>query len=260
MSRYALLLEYNGSSYYGWQSQPYVPTVQAELEKVLSIFTNHKVETITAGRTDTGVHATYQVVHFDTDVKRSAHGWIRGLNSLMNKDIRVKQILEVDPSFDARFSARKRTYHYYLRTNAVNSALFFNNIGWYYQQLDLAKMQQAADMLVGVHDFSSFRASECQANTPIRTMHAVNLVKRGDVIRIELCANAFLHHMVRNIVGALIYVGNGKISLDKFAELIQAKNRKLAPPTFMANGLYLTHVDYEQELFADYNPDEWIVG
>ncbi len=257
MARYALLLEYDGSDYYGWQTQKDVVTIQQQLEKALSSFANHPVATITAGRTDTGVHALNQVVHFDSNARRSIYGWINAVNSKLPITIRVKDATEVPNNFDARFSALSRTYHYYLLIQPQQSALFNRHAGWYYRELDLELMQKAANLLVGKHDFSAFRASGCQANTPTREMRAVTIERRENMLRFSLTANAFLHHMVRNIIGALLYVGNGRISLDDFQAVFQQTDRRLAPPTFMPNGLYLANVEYAQEIFTPADLSVW---
>lgn len=258
MAKYALILEYDGSSFHGWQSQNGVATVQKSLELALSKFANEPISTITAGRTDTGVHALNQVVHFCSDVKRSLVSWLTGVNALMPKTIRIKQIHEVDDYFDARFSAITRTYHYYLLIRPYNSAHLQNHIGWYYRELNLAAMQNAADLLIGRHDFSSFRASQCQANSPVRDMKTIQINRQGNVIRFSLTANAFLHHMVRNIVGALVYVGDGRMSLEQFNQVFLQCNRQFAPPTFMANGLYLADVDYNGQLSSGFDESLWL--
>ena len=257
MAKYALLLEYNGANYHGWQIQKGVATIQGELERALSSFAAEKIATITAGRTDTGVHATHQVVHFTSSANRHLHGWISGVNAKLALDIRVKAAQLVGDDFDARFSALSRTYHYYLRTQPLNSAILAPHVGWYYQELDLARMEQAASLLHGRHDFSAFRAAGCQANTPIREMHGVAIERRGNMLRFSLQANAFLHHMVRNIIGGLVYVGNGRISTAEFAQVFKAADRRLAPPTFMANGLYLVAVNYPQAPFSA-DTDLWL--
>ncbi len=250
MAKYALLLEYDGSTYSGWQIQANTKTIQGELEAALSAFANEKITTITAGRTDTGVHATHQVVHFSSLATRKIAGWIHGVNCKLPASIRVKDVLDVPDEFDARFSALSRTYHYYLMTRPVNSAIFNQHVGWYYQELDIEEMRLAASKLIGRHDFSSFRASGCQANTPIRELRNLKIETRGNMIRFALSANAFLHHMVRNIVGGLLYVGNGRLSVDEFEQIFIARDRKLAPPTFMPNGLYLVNVEYPSKMFA----------
>ena len=250
MNKYALLLEYEGSQFCGWQiQQPGVKTIQGELERALSLFANHPVATITAGRTDTGVHACHQVVHFYSAAERKLAGWVTGVNANLPATIRIKEAIEVADSFDARFSAVARTYHYYLLMQPVNSAFLNPLVGWYYQNLDLTKMQLAANLLLGIHDFSSFRASACQANTAVRNMLNLIIEQRGQMLRFSFTANAFLHHMIRNIVGALVYVGCGKLTLSEFEQVFKACSRKLAPPTFMPNGLYLVDVSYPEEYF-----------
>ena len=258
MAKFALLLEYNGSNYHGWQIQRGVATIQGELERALSSFAAEKIATITAGRTDTGVHATHQVVHFNSGAKRQLAGWISGVNAKLAKDIRVKAAVSVDDDFNARYSATSRSYHYYLLTQPLNSALLAPQVGWYYQALDLGKMQQAASLLCGCHDFSAFRAAGCQANTPVREMFELKIEQRGNMLRFSLRANAFLHHMVRNIIGALVFVGNGRLSLGDFAAIFKAAQRSLAPPTFMANGLYLVNVSYPQSPFVSAATDLWL--
>lgn len=257
MVRYALVVEYCGHNYSGWQTQRNTPTIQDSLEKALSKFADHKVATITAGRTDTGVHALNQVVHFDSNANRALHGWVVGVNANLPADIRIKKALIVPNDFDARFSAKSRTYHYYLLISKVNSALVNHNIAWYHNQLDVDKMQLAASMLVGCHDFSSFRASDCQANSPIRTMLQSFVESQGNVMRFTFQANAFLYHMVRNIVGALVYVGIGKLTVEQFSDIFMACNRKLAPPTFMPNGLYMVNVEYDIPII-DFEQDLWL--
>lgn len=256
--KYALLLEYDGSHYFGWQIQRGVATVQAELERALSRFAHHPITTITAGRTDSGVHALNQVVHFTSSAKRELHGWIRGVNALLPSSIRVKAIQPVAADFDARFSALSRTYHYYVLLQAQPSALWHAHLGYYYKPLDVANMQQAASLLLGRHDFSAFRAAACQAATPVREMLAAQVEQRGKILRVSLTANAFLHHMVRNVVGALLYVGNGRISLEQFKAIFVAASRMQAPPTFMPNGLYLIKVAYPQLLFPAASADNWL--
>ncbi len=260
MVKYAVLLEYNGSDFHGWQIQANTRTVQGCLEYALSKFANEAIKTITAGRTDTGVHALNQVVHFTSSAKRNLNGWINGVNANLPMSIRVKQVAMVEDDFDARFSALHRTYHYYLLNQPLSSPIFEKLIGWYHRELDLDAMQKAIKQLIGKQDFSSFRAANCQASSPIRDMIAAEVEKSGSILRFTFTANAFLYHMVRNIVGALIYVGNGRISQDAFADLIVAKNRAKAPPTFMADGLYLAHVGYANNVFNQNEPKGWLFG
>jgi len=205
---------------------------------------------ITAGRTDSGVHARYQVISFESNAKRSLHGWIRGANALLPRDIVVQDVANVKDDFDARYSALSRTYKYYLYQNPVRSALLDKKVGWYHSLLDIVAMSDAAKFLIGTQDFSSFRAAECQAANPVRDLSVFRITENNKIICFEITANAFLHHMIRNIIGALVYVGNGKLSVDGFRDLILARNRKLAPPTFMPDGLYLTNVTYKEEIFS----------
>lgn len=253
MTKYALILEYDGSKFHGWQRQHGVMTIQESLETALSKFANETISTITAGRTDTGVHALNQVVHFESSANRTLLGWIKGVNTNLPNSIRVKNVMLVNDEFDARFSATSRTYHYYLLNSSTSSSHIYNNVGIYHYQLDIELMQEAANLLIGKHDFSSFRASSCQANTPIRQMNFITIEKQTNMIRISLQANAFLHHMVRNIVGSLVYVGSKRISIDEFKQVFLSCSRKLAPPTFMPNGLYLIDVSYPDIVVASYN-------
>lgn len=257
-NKYALILEYDGSIFHGWQIQNDVKTVQGLLEAALSKFANEPIATITAGRTDTGVHALNQVVHFTSSAKRNLDGWVRGVNALLPSEIRIKRAVIVDDNFDARFSALSRTYHYYLRVAPINSAHLSRYQGWYYHELDIIKMQQAAQLLIGRHDFSSFRAAGCQANSPIREMYNLAIEQKGNLIRFNLTANAFLHHMVRNIVGALVYVGVGRITVADFQQVFASANRNNAPPTFMSNGLYLANVQYPDIILGDEDFEQWL--
>ncbi|MDK4681100.1 tRNA pseudouridine(38-40) synthase TruA [Kingella negevensis] len=248
MKRYALTLSYDGSQFFGWQKQADgIPTVQTALEHALSQIAQENINTIAAGRTDTGVHATAQVVHFDSTANRPLSAWVRGVNAHLPDGVAVLHAQEVAPNFHARFDAFGRRYRYLLQSAPVRSPLLANRAGWTHYALDLATMQQAAQILVGEHDFSSFRAAECQAKSPIKTMYRVELSGCNGLIKLDLHANAFLHHMVRNIVGALVYVGSGRLSVAEFGELLVAKSRLTAPPTFMPDGLYLTGVDYPEE-------------
>ena len=247
----ALLIEYDGANFFGFQKQGTAfRTIQFELEQALSQFANHKIEIITSGRTDTGVHATHQVVSFTTSAKRELYSWIRGINALIPKDIAIRDAVYVDSNFNARFSAFSRTYHYYLLVDSVRSAILRGKVGWYYAPLNITAMQSAGEYLIGNKDFSSFRAANCQANSPIRNLTNFGLSQKNNILRFEFTANAFLYHMVRNMVGALIYVGNDKLSISGFNNLIQAQKRNLAPPTFMADGLYLTDVKYLDNPFS----------
>ena len=243
--RIALGIEYDGSSFCGWQSQPQKCGVQDALEAAIKNIAKHFVRVHAAGRTDTGVHALMQIVHFETDVIRPLTAWVRGVNAFLPSSVRVIWAQNVDDGFHARFSATQRSYQYWLINQPAASAIYADKAGWYHLSLDIAAMQAAAGFLQGEHDFSAFRASECQAKTPIRNLTIANVEKYGESILFNFSANAFLQHQVRNMVGALIYVGNGKYSPEWIKNLLEEKNRTLSPPTFSPNGLYLTGVVYD---------------
>lgn len=249
MKRIALGLEYDGSSWRGWQTQPDGHTVQDRLEAALKKFAQRDIGTTCAGRTDAGVHAIEQVVHFDTDIDRSMFSWVRGVNAHMPRSIAVRWAAEVlpdgDEQFHARHSARLRTYHYIIHNHPVRSPLLQGRAGWVFRPLDAGRMERGAGYLLGEHDFSAFRAAECQAKSPVKTLHKLTVERHGDLLVFTLCANAFLHHMVRNIVGSLILTGTGIREPEWMDELLKGKDRRLAAPTFMPDGLYLAKIDYE---------------
>ncbi len=248
MNRIALGIQYDGTPWQGWQTQPHRQTVQDVLETALQKFLLVPTPTTCAGRTDAGVHATGQVVHFDTDASREVFSWVRGVNAFLPASVAVRWAAEVEggeQGFHARFSATARTYHYVIHNDAVRSPLWHGRAGWSFRPLDADAMHAAAQHLIGEHDFSAFRAAECQAATPVRTMHAISVTRRHDLVVVTLRANAFLHHMVRNIVGSLIQVGSGNRRGDWIAELLAGRNRELAAPTFSPDGLYLAKVDYD---------------
>ncbi|UOO81525.1 tRNA pseudouridine(38-40) synthase TruA [Uruburuella testudinis] len=258
--RWALTLAYDGSLFYGWQKQADgTATVQTALEQALSQIAGTQIHTIAAGRTDTGVHATAQVVHFDTTAIRPQQAWVRGVNALLPAGVAVCNAQPVDSRFHARFDAFGRRYRYVLQVSAVRSPLLYGRAGWIHTPLDINAMQQAAALLEGEHDFSSFRAAACQAKSPQKTLYRAQLGGRPELITLDLHGNAFLHHMVRNIMGALVYVGNGRLSVAGFADLMEARSRLKAPPTFMPDGLYLTGVDYPPHWgVATPPPPEWL--
>lgn len=248
MNRYALTVSYNGSHFYGWQKQAQgIATVQATLEQAISQIACEPINIIAAGRTDTGVHAYAQVIHFDTLAQRPLNSWVRGVNAHLPNSIAVLHAQSVAPNFHARFDAHARRYRYVLETAAVRSPLLIGRAGWTHYQLNIEKIIQATRYLIGKHDFSSFRAAQCQAKSPIKTMYTVQLQHTQQFIKIDFHANAFLHHMIRNIIGALIYVGSNRLSIDEFAELIAARSRLHAPPTFMPDGLYFLGADYPKQ-------------
>jgi len=242
--RFALGLQYDGRDWLGWQSQPERRTIQDCLEDALSRFADEPIRVVAAGRTDAGVHAIGQIVHFDSAAVRTPYSWLRGVNSLLPPSISTSWVQPVAPEFHARYSALARTYHYVLYVNPVRSAHAAGRIGWCYQSLRIASMQEAARALLGEHDFSAFRSAQCQAKNPVRTLHALEILEKGGFILMTLRANAFLHHMVRNIVGCLIRVGAQKESIEWIQVVLEGRDRSRAAPTFMADGLYLGHIEY----------------
>ncbi|AIL32889.1 tRNA pseudouridine(38-40) synthase TruA [Basilea psittacipulmonis] len=244
MPRMALGISYNGRDFHGWQSQPDLPNIQDCLEQSLSLFTQHPIRVICAGRTDAGVHAFNQVVHFDSPVERPLYSWIKGVNANLPPDIRVNWSKVVADDFHARFDAVERSYLYYLRNEPVRMPVWRGIVGWEFRPLDVHKIQEAMTRLVGEHDFSSFRASECQAKSPIKHMYEACVEQHGALFIFKFRANAFLHHMVRNLIGSLLYVGQGRKPVSWISDLLDQKNRSLAAPTFMADGLYLSDVRY----------------
>lgn len=243
--RIALGLEYDGHAFCGWQSQASGCGAQDALETALARMIGRSVRTSAAGRTDAGVHALSQVAHFDTDVIRPQNAWVRGVNAFLPSSIRVHWAQAVNTEFHARFSAERRSYQYWLQISPVAPAVLSGKVGWYHRQLEIDAMRAAATMLLGEHDFSAFRAAECQAKSPVKTLYQADIHQHGDFILFEFCASAFLHHMVRNLVGSLIYVGNGNYSPVMFGELLQQQDRSRTAPTFMPDGLYLTGVHYD---------------
>ncbi|MBK4734078.1 tRNA pseudouridine(38-40) synthase TruA [Noviherbaspirillum pedocola] len=249
MKRIAIGIQYDGASWQGWQTQPHGNTVQDRLQAALREFGQRDILVHCAGRTDAGVHALEQVAHFDTDLERPMQSWVRGVNTYLPPSIAISWAHPVgtaaEDGFHARFSAVARTYHYYLYNNPVRSPLLRGRAGWVFRQLDTEAMHRAAQHLIGDHDFSAFRAAECQALSPVRTMEAIRITRSGDLLRVSLTANAFLHHMVRNIVGSLVYVGTGNRPESWIAELLAGRDRRQAAPTFMPDGLYLAKIEYD---------------
>lgn len=247
--RIALGISYNGKAYDGWQSQPSGRTVQDSLERALARFLDvPAVRTLCAGRTDAGVHALNQVVHFDSPVARPLQAWVRGTNSFLPPDIAVQWAAEVPASFHARASARARRYAYVLLESPVRPSLEQGLVGWVFRPLSQAAMEEAAALLIGEHDFSSFRAAECQAHTPVKDMRRIEIARRGAYWRFEFEANAFLHHMIRNIMGCLIAIGTGRRPPAWMAEVLAARNRDAAAPTFAPDGLYFLGPVYDADL------------
>lgn len=243
--RIALGLEYDGAAFAGWQTQPQGNTVQDALERALAEIAGAPVRVLCAGRTDAGVHAAAQVVHFDAPAARPENAWVRGVNAHLPDSIAVRWSREVPGDFHARFSALSRSYRYVLYNHAVRPALQHGKAGWFHLPLDVEAMRAGAALLVGEQDFSAFRAAECQARSPVKTLHRADVARRGDCIVFDFRASAFLHHMVRNMVGVLVYVGKGAHPPEWIAELIAGRDRRLAAPTFSPSGLYLSGIEYD---------------
>jgi tRNA pseudouridine38-40 synthase len=243
--RIALGLEYDGARFAGWQSQPGGNTVQDVLEAALTAISGEAMRVVCAGRTDAGVHALAQVVHFDTAVTRQASAWVRGVNAHLPSSVAVRWAVPVADDFHARFCARARAYRYIVLNRPERPGLFAGKVGWCHRPLDVDVMRDAAACLIGEHDFSAFRAAGCQAKSPLKTMHSFEIARDSDLVYFNCRANAFLHHMVRNLVGALVYVGMGRQSPVWFAGLLAARDRRLGAPTFSPDGLYLAGVEYD---------------
>lgn len=244
MTRIAVGLEYQGTRYAGWQSQRSADTVQVLAEGALGKVAAETVSLVCAGRTDAGVHARGQVAHFDTRANRSMRAWMLGANSELPRDISVSWVRPVPAHFHARYSAEARTYRYLVFNRASRSGLLSSRVTWVHRPLDAGRMAQAAAALEGEHDFSAFRAAECQAKSPIRRMERLTVTRRGDWLAIEATANAFLHHMVRNIAGLLIRIGKGDAPPSWAAEVLAGRDRRVSAATAPAAGLYLWHVRY----------------
>jgi tRNA pseudouridine38-40 synthase len=245
MGRWALGVSYRGTPYQGWQSQPSGRSVQDALERALSHFANEPVRTVCAGRTDAGVHGLNQVVHLDTALDRRAFSWVRGTNRYLPADIAVQWAQPVPDGFHARNSARGRRYAYVLLESAVRPALEQGAVGWSFRPLQAEPIRQAAAHLLGEHDFSSFRAAQCQSPTPVKRLDEITLTRRGPYWRFEFRGNAFLHHMIRNLMGCLLEVGAGAKHPDWMREVLAARDRDAAAPTFSPDGLYFLGPEYD---------------
>ena len=244
--RWALGVSYHGQGYDGWQSQPSGRTIQDHLEQALERFTTQAVSTVCAGRTDAGVHGLMQVVHFDTELQREDFSWVRGTNTFLPPDIAVQWARPVPDGFHARNSARARRYSYVLLESPVRPSVEAGRVGWVFRPLDADAMREAAGYLVGEHDFTSFRASSCQASGPIKKLEPVRISRRGAYWRFDFQANAFLHHMIRNLMGSLVVVGQGLQRPAWMREVLQARSRDAAAPTFSPDGLYFLGPVYEE--------------
>ena len=246
--RLALGVSYKGGAYLGWQRQPTGATVQGLLEDALATFVGAPVATVCAGRTDAGVHAFNQVVHLDSPVERDAFSWLRGTNRYLPADIALQWCRPVPGSFHARYAAHGRRYRYLLLASPVRPALEAGSVGWVFRPLDADAMRQAASHLIGEHDFSSFRSSECQARSPVKTLRSLAIHQHGAYWRFDVDGSAFLHHMVRNIMGCLVAVGTGRQPPGWLAEVLAARSRAAAAPTFPADGLYFAGPYYDPSL------------
>lgn len=245
--RVALGVEYDGAEFCGWQSQEGSRTVQDEVQKAVSFVADQSLQVTCAGRTDSGVHACGQVIHFDTDVQRSERSWILGCNSNLPRDINICWAREVPEAFHARFAAVSRSYRYVIMNRMTRSAINRHRVCWHHQHLDVLRMAKAAEYFIGEHDFTSFRALACQARHAVRNIQRLDVKREGDYIVIDIKANAFLHHMVRNIVGTLFAIGEGEQEPDWVKTLLQVRDRSVAGITAPAQGLYLVAVEYPQE-------------
>lgn len=245
--RIALGIEYNGAGFYGWQAQRGLVTIQGVLEKALSKVANETIYLHCAGRTDAEVHATGQVVHFDTRAKRHIDAWIWGTNSYLPHNVAVKWSRAVDYSFHARFTATARRYRYFIYNHPIRPAILHGRATWHYYSLDISRMQKALPYLIGEQDFSSFRSSQCNSKTAMRNVIAADIRQHGNFIIFEIEANAFLHHMVRNIVGVLFKIGSGHKDSHWMQEVLNAKSRRAAAETAPPDGLYLIKVTYPEK-------------
>ncbi len=246
--RIAMGVEYDGADFHGWQRQEAeVRTVQDRMERAISKVADHALGIHCAGRTDAGVHALEQVIHFDTSANRPMRAWVLGTNVNLPQDVSVGWARQVNPDFHARFGATGRHYRYEILNRPTRSGLHRRRAVWSHRPLDEVRMQQAADTLVGTHDFSSYRALACQAKSPVRTLHYLKLSRRGEHVSMETGANAFLHHMVRNIAGVLMAIGRGDEEVGWAREILDLRDRRAGGITAPPEGLFLTRVDYPGE-------------
>ena len=258
MSRWAAGVEYLGNSFSGWQAQPHAPSVQAAVEAALAKVADHPVETVAAGRTDAGVHGFHQVIHFDTPSVRSAHGWLLGTNTHLHEHVALRWVHPVRDDFHARFSARSRAYRYVIHNARFRSALLEGRAAWVAWNLDAEAMHRAAQVLLGERDFSAFRDAECQSRTPMRNVMSIGVRRHGAFVVIDIRANAFLHHMVRNITGSLVEVGGGRKPEAWIGEILASRQRTRAGKNAPAAGLYFVDVEYPAEFAVPAAPEFWL--
>ena len=243
-----LSIEYDGKNYHGWQEQKEPNTIQGKIQEAIYQFSQENIKLVVAGRTDTGVHATGQVAHFETFIDRPKEKWLLGLNSFLPEDIRIKNVKFVDSDFHARFSALSRSYRYIIYNNKVKPCINRYKVGWYFLNiLDEKKMEEAGKKLLGKKDFSCFRSSHCQSNSPVRQINDIVVSRENDYVYIDINANSFLYNMVRNIVGSLVLVGSGEKDILWIEDLLNSKDRKLAGKQFPPEGLYLVEIEYESK-------------
>lgn len=255
--RWAACVEYDGRGFSGLQIQAHAPSVQGELEKALSQIAAHPVTVHAAGRTDAGVHAFAQIVHFDSTAPRRPYAWLMGANTLLDDRVSLRWVSPVPEDFHARFSAQARSYRYVIHNAPARSALLHGRVAWVRQTLDAERMDRAAQCLLGEQDFSAFRAAHCQSNSPMRFVEAVSVSRYGDFVLVEITANAFVHHMVRNIVGSLLWVGEGRQPEEWLAQVQQAADRNQSGPTAPAAGLYFAQARYPDEFSLPAMPQPW---
>jgi tRNA pseudouridine38-40 synthase len=247
MQKWVIGVEYDGSGFCGWQRQAHCASVQQKLEQALSYVADEKIELSCAGRTDAAVHACEQVAHFASPADRSLRAWLMGANCRLPRSVRILWVQKIEHGFHARFSAVARSYRYVIQNSAVPSALFHGKVCWEYRSLDAGKMHQAAQLLLGEHDFSAFRAAGCQAKTASRNIESLEVSRRGEFIFIDIRANAFLHHMVRNIAGSLMTIGHGEHDHEWLQNVLQGRDRRRAAKTAAAGGLYFVQAHYPEQ-------------
>ncbi|MDH5355030.1 MAG: tRNA pseudouridine(38-40) synthase TruA [Gammaproteobacteria bacterium] len=246
-AKYAIGVEYSGADYCGWQQQKHCVAIQEHLQNAIGFVANHPIQLVCAGRTDAGVHAVEQIAHFESSAERDDRAWVLGSNCRLPRDIRIKWIKTVGEGFHARFSAVARSYRYIILNSSVPSAIFHDRVSWEFRPLDHESMHECAQQILGEHDFSAFRAVGCQAKSASRNVHEISISRQGELIYLDIKANAFLYHMVRNLAGSLMAVGKGEQSNEWFAEILASKDRNLADVTAPAAGLYLLRAYYPDQ-------------